>query len=237
MERQLLAEFLDAGMSLEQIGLVVGRDPSTVGYWVKKHGLTAAHKARHAARGGLTRESLERRITDGASVRGIAVQLGVSEGTVRHWLRKYGLQTLRAERMQASEAAQRTEKEVVELDCSHHGRSPHILEGRGSYRCTRCRGEAVARRRRRVKEILLEEAGGRCVMCGYDRCVRALQFHHLNPSQKSFGISRGGITMSIDRARLEAAKCILVCGNCHAELEAGIATLQNHDLGTDVASR
>ena len=54
--------------------------------------------------------------------------------------------------------------------------------------------EAVARRRTKVKQQLVEEAGGRCELCGYSRCARALQFHHRDPSQKSFGIAMRGIT-------------------------------------------
>jgi len=36
-----------------------------------------------------------------------------------------------------------------------------VLEGRGYYRCVRCRSEAVSKRRRTVKRKLVEEAGGR----------------------------------------------------------------------------
>jgi hypothetical protein len=76
-----------------------------------------------------------------------------------------------------------------------------------------------------VKRILVEEAGGRCMLCGYERCIAALEFHHREPSQKSFGLSRRGITRAIDKVRAEAAKCALLCSNCHAEVEAGVATL------------
>jgi hypothetical protein len=39
-----------------------------------------------------------------------------------------------------------------------------------------------------VKEILVAEAGGSCLICGYDRYAGALQFHHLDPATKSFGL-------------------------------------------------
>jgi hypothetical protein len=48
----------------------------------------------------------------------------------------------------------------------------------------------VAERRRRVKRVLVEEAGGCCAACGYDACVAALQFHHLDPPTKSFALMR-----------------------------------------------
>jgi hypothetical protein len=83
----------------------------------------------------------------------------------------------------------------------------------------------VSRRRRKVKAILVTEAGGSCVLCGYDRHIGALEFHHLDPAQKKFGLSMGGLARSLERARAEARKCVLLCANCHAEVEAGAADL------------
>src|SRR5205085_7492792 len=85
MDRDQLARFLSEGMSLEQIGVEVDRHPSTVGYWVKKFGLVAAHRDRHVGRGGLDRATLEGLIEAGASVRQMAESLAVSPTTVRHW--------------------------------------------------------------------------------------------------------------------------------------------------------
>jgi 5-methylcytosine-specific restriction endonuclease McrA len=109
--------------------------------------------------------------------------------------------------------------------CRTHGRTEFVLEGRSYYRCKRCRQQRVIDWRRRARLLLIAEAGGACLICGYDRCVGALHFHHLDPETKEFGISRRGFTRSIQKMREEAAKCILLCSNCHAEVEAGIATL------------
>jgi AraC-like DNA-binding protein len=73
-----------------------------------------------------------------------------------------------------------------------------------SYRCALCRVEGVTDRRRRVKRILLEEAGGACVLCGYARCTAALHFHHLDPASKGFAIGVTGVTRSLEAARAEA---------------------------------
>lgn len=59
-------------------------------------------------------------------------------------------------------------------------------------------------------------------MCGYERYVGALQFHHVNPQQKAFQLAGRGLTRSLSRLREEAKKCVLLCANCHAEVEAGI---------------
>lgn len=79
----------------------------------------------------------------------------------------------------------------------------------------------MTRRRRRIKQQLVEEAGGRCAICGYARSPAALVFHHLDPTQKRFHLARNGYTRSLARAREEAGKCLLLCANCHAEVEAG----------------
>ena len=96
-----------------------------------------------------------------------------------------------------------------------------MLGGAASYRCKLCRQQKVSAWRRKLKAMLVDEAGGRCALCGYDRCQAALQFHHRDPTDKAFAISHQGLTRSLARAREEARKCILVCANCHAELEAG----------------
>jgi IS30 family transposase len=93
MDRNLLERYLKQGLSLTQIGALVDRDPSTVGYWVQKHGLVANGREKYAPRGGLAREELERLIGQGASAYAIARELKVSVSTVRHWLRRYGLRT------------------------------------------------------------------------------------------------------------------------------------------------
>ena len=109
--------------------------------------------------------------------------------------------------------------------CRRHGYSAFVKTSGGHWRCKRCRVKAVSDRRRRVKQILLGEAGGACVLCGYNRYAGALQFHHVDPGAKAFALAGGGLARSLQRARSEAAKCVLVCANCHAEIEARLATI------------
>jgi hypothetical protein len=82
--------------------------------------------------------------------------------------------------------------------------------------------QLVVRRRRKVKQVLVEEARVVCAGCGYSRCMAALEFHHLVPGEKSFSLSHRGVARSIEKARAEASKCVLLCANCHAEVEAGM---------------
>ncbi|MEX1140742.1 MAG: HNH endonuclease signature motif containing protein [Thermoleophilaceae bacterium] len=76
-----------------------------------------------------------------------------------------------------------------------------------------------------MKQILVDEAGGRCAVCGYSRYVGALEFHHRDPATKEFSLGHQGVTRSLEKARAEAAKCVLLCANCHAEVEAAIVAV------------
>src|SRR5918997_5194803 len=93
MDGAWLATQLTAGRSIESIAREVQKAPSTVAYWVNKHGLASTHAPKHAAKGGIPRAELEALVERGLSVRGIAAELGLSSTSVRHWLAKHGLRT------------------------------------------------------------------------------------------------------------------------------------------------
>src|ERR1700689_195890 len=221
MDRTSLEQLLGQGLSLAEIGRRLGLHEATVGYWVKKHGLRAANHGKYLAKGGLTRVQLEPLVQEGLSIAQIADVVGRSNATVRHWLKEFGLRTVWAERRRASNDHQ----EKLLLSGPRHGLTTFRRRSKGGYRCAKCRAEAVARRRRKVKRILLDEAGGACRLCGYDRCVAALHFHHLEPAEKRFTLSHRGGARPLESARAEASKCVLLCSNCHVEVEAGVSVL------------
>ncbi len=230
MERGFLEDCLAKGMSLEAIGRKVGKHPSTVGYWLKKHDLSAVGRGRFSPRGGLERGPLTVAVEDGLTLHEIAGQVDRDISTVRYWLGRYGLKATGGLRRREAREAKRRGERYIERDCPRHGRTKFVLENRGSYRCMKCRKDKVSAWRRRAKERLVDEAGGRCRLCGYDRYQGALQFHHLNPAAKSFSLSRRGCARAFAELKAEAAKCVLLCANCHAEIENGIATLTNETI-------
>jgi transposase len=71
--------------------------------------------------------------------------------------------------------------------------------------------------RRKLKEKLVEYKGGKCERCGYNKCITALEFHHLDPKEKDFSIGNNNV-LSFEKCKKEADKCILVCSNCHREI-------------------
>jgi hypothetical protein len=222
MGKRFLEDCLAKGMSLEAIGRLVGKHPLTVAYSLRKFGLPANGADKFAPRGGIDEEVLMIMSEDQLTLREMAEQLDRSKSTVRHWLKEYGLELARG-RGRPRRAADGSK--FADFECRHHGRTEFVLEGSGYYRCKKCRSEAVMRRRRKVKEMLVHEAGGACVVCGYDRNPAGLEFHHLDPAEKSFGMSIRGLTRGIETLRSEAAKCALLCATCHAEVEVGALEL------------
>lgn len=88
-------------------------------------------------------------------------------------------------------------------------------QGRRQYLIT-----AVYKRRKKIRQMAVEYKGRSCQVCGYNRCIDALEFHHVNSSGKDFSISEKGYTRSWVRVKEELDKCMLLCANCHRELHA-----------------
>lgn len=109
-----------------------------------------------------------------------------------------------------------TQKEI--RDCQKHGQTQYFFErSTKKWRCGQCRVEGTQRRRNKLKLMALEYKGGKCQKCGYDKCPAALDFHHRDESEKSFGISKGGNTHGWDKLKVELDKCDILCANCHRE--------------------
>jgi DNA-binding CsgD family transcriptional regulator len=223
MKKEELVGYVAEGLSLEQIGKRVDRNPSTISYHLKKHGLKPVNRGKHAARGPIPELTLRTLAAEAISVREIARRLDRSPSTIRHWLNRYGIEAhgIKGNREKALAARARGET-VIKLRCRHHGETDFYVSPDGVYKCKRCRKDRVAQWRRDAKDDLVRAAGGRCVLCGYDKCFGALHFHHLDPRTKSFGLAMRGHTKSFEKLLAEARKCLLLCANCHAEVERGV---------------
>lgn len=115
---------------------------------------------------------------------------------------------------------------IENRECQIHGLTEFRLEGNikagkkySYFQCIKCRYQAKVAARHKKKQKLVDQLGGQCVRCGYNRCLRALEFHHLDKSEKSFSISQ---EYSVTACLEELKKCILLCSNCHREIEEGL---------------
>jgi hypothetical protein len=182
----------------------------------------------------IAREAL---LARGLPVRAMAAELGVSYTTVRHWLRKYELVTPRAAKLASTKPARDAGLDEAIVDCPVHGPTRHVRRSGGGLRCQACRNAALSERRRRIKSLLVQEFGGACAICGYDRTPVAMHFHHVDPSAKSFAVSLHTSALSLEKLRAEARKCVLLCARCHAEVESGATRLPLPDERTGPIGR
>lgn len=112
------------------------------------------------------------------------------------------------------------EKYIFE-NCKYHGLIKFRYDSK-SYRCIKCSSEAVQRRRDKLKLLSIQYKGSKCAICGYDKCIEALEFHHIDPNKKEFGIAAKGYTRSFEKIKKELDKCVLLCANCHREIHSNM---------------
>lgn len=105
-------------------------------------------------------------------------------------------------------------------DCGKH----HKQNGS---RCPTCNHN---HRQKVVNDKVKELVGSSCWICGYNRCWRALDFHHVDPSTKLFGITSRECMLKWTRIINEIKKCILTCSNCHREIHDGL--IENETIKT-----
>jgi hypothetical protein len=228
MEKRLLEDCLAKRMSLQAIGEQVGRHPSTVGYWLKKHGLSATGKVRHSPNDAVDPDRVPSLVEEG---------LYQANGCgVRGWLFDHALLGSTAglgDRSSGASEGGRTCKGSRASQGIH--KVPQAWSRRffarreGGFRRSKCNTVAVSERRREVKRRLVQEAGGCCRICGFAEHPSALQFHHVDSAAKEFHLGHQGVTRSIARMRAEAEKCVLLCANCHALVEAGVMNVSGVD--------
>jgi len=88
------------------------------------------------------------------------------------------------------------------------------------------KSEAVREWRKNTKKRIVKSMGGKCCICGYDKCFRSLDLHHLDPNKKEIGI--GQIMANPTKWQkivLELKKCVLLCSNCHGEYHDGVVEI------------
>lgn len=77
------------------------------------------------------------------------------------------------------------------------------------------------------KQIFVESVKVKCVVCGYDKCKAALDFHHTNQLTKEYTVSElmWQETATLEQLQAEIEKCVVLCCRCHREYHAGVIEL------------
>jgi len=92
------------------------------------------------------------------------------------------------------------------------------------YICKKCKAKQNKILRDNIKRKCVEYKGGKCFVCGYNKFQGSLDFHHVNPKDKDFGIATVKCN-SFESLKQELDKCVLLCKNCHCEVHAGLIDL------------
>ena len=156
----------------------------------------------------MEKESLSNMLRENQSLRQIAKITGSSLGSIRYWVAKYGLEKIKNTNCEVCQKPLTgNQSKFCSIKCkvqtTNHKHQNYIAQqARGLER----------------KKQLIEIAGGECCDCGYKKNISALEFHHLDPDKKSFGIDlRKCSCAKWERLVEEVKKCVLICANCHRE--------------------
>lgn len=162
----------------------------------------------------LTKEQIQETLDLGYGEHRAAKHLNCNRDEWRYWKKKHGLDSVHG---YLENKKARASYETLCKECGKH-KSSNWDKFYTNVKdiCCYCKHKA---RRRAIKECLVEEFGGKCNRCGYDKSIAALEFHHKDPNDKDFLIGYSA-KMKLERykeIRNEALKCELLCSNCHRE--------------------
>lgn len=146
-------------------------------------------------------------VDKGFSTRQISKTCNTSQTNTRYWLLKHNLSTNHSGKV---------------YRCGYCGENnPSNFYQKRKFACKYCRNKQRALLNKSNKILCVEYKGGKCSCCGYNKCLGALEFHHVDPLTKdpNFNLNKN---RSIERQKTEIDKCILLCSNCHRELHESI---------------
>lgn len=147
-------------------------------------------------------------IDRGLSTWKMADELNITQPAVRYWLKKYNLKTRKV--MCDSEGCKYCPKCKTVKD-----RAEFYSSTKSSSYCKSCIVLNLAEKRQEAKKRAVEYLGGKCICCGYNKSLAALEFHHLDPGQKDPDYY--SLKTNFEKLKSELDKCALLCANCHRE--------------------
>jgi hypothetical protein len=172
----------------------------------------------------MDRDILENDVNQNLSTRKIAEKNGVSQGTVKHWLKKYNLKTnhlIGSKKTYGDHKFCPKCNTTLPINEYYNKSTKESTKINGHGWCKNCTNKATVERQRQLKQKCIDYKGGKCFICGYNTYAGALEFHHLNPKDKDYAISRFK-NRKFESIVGELDKCVLLCSNCHKEVEGGV---------------
>jgi 5-methylcytosine-specific restriction endonuclease McrA len=173
----------------------------------------------------MNKEELQDYITQKLSIRQIAKECDTSYTSIRYWLKKYQIKPA-YDKFGVKEYGETRFCTKCEKDVPTQNFYKRRNKLFSSVYCKDCSNRTTVERMREFKKKCVDYKGGECQICGYKKYIGALEFHHIDPSQKDFNISHFRKYSFDDITKYELDKCALLCANCHREVESGITLLK-----------
>ena len=156
----------------------------------------------------MEKELLKKLLSQEKTLSQISEITGKGKTTIRYWIAQHQLERTKNTNCEVCQALLTGKQRNF---CSVKCRMKTTNFKHQVYTCQQARG--LER-----KKQLIEIAGGECCDCGYKKNISALEFHHLNPKEKSFGIDLRKCSCAKWESLVEEVKkCVLICANCHRE--------------------
>ena len=157
----------------------------------------------------MNKEELIKFISQGFSTWDLAKQFNTTQPNIRYWLKKHNLQTIRKQNS--------INNQRICLTCNTTKPQEEFYKRGKKFmcHCKDCFLEKNTIKRLKVKQKAVDYLGGKCSKCGYNKCLAALDFHHINPHEKDKDYTN--FRLSFDKLKTELDKCVLLCANCHRE--------------------
>lgn len=171
----------------------------------------------------MEKKLLQELVDRNLSLNEISEKTGTCQSNVRYWMNKHGLKTKIAKNNKGGAANKTKAWRKPPFACPVCGETNperfYRRKGRNTnhLRCKTCHCEEQKQRVKNYKKQAVDYKGGKCVRCGYDKCLASLDFHHIDPKQKDQNWAKMH-HWAFDKIKKELDKCILVCKNCHGEI-------------------
>lgn len=214
-----IRELVSTGLSIREISKSLLISRNSVKKCLKKLELKTLYKSHPIVE--ISKDDLENLINENPSLRQISKLTGKSLTSIRYWVKKYELspRSRIPHELKSSRFCPRCcqEKGIQEFY------KKRGIQYASSY-CKSCTTQQTTERMINFKSLCVKYKGGECIICGYNKYQGALEFHHMNPDDKEFNISHMRKYSFDDLVKYELDKCVLLCANCHREVENGLIT-------------
>jgi hypothetical protein len=158
----------------------------------------------------MNKNDLIHQINQGLSTWKMAEYFNTSQPNIRYWLKKFDLKTVRK--------INTINKNRTCLTCNAIKPQENFYKRANKYtsQCIECFKKSKTYNRNKVKQLAVNYLGGSCSVCGYNKCLAALEFHHVDSTTKDKNYSNYKNAFT-DKFKTELDKCVLLCANCHRE--------------------